>query len=410
VGIGLSISAPRPWLVCQIGAREHYVLARELHRRGLLRALVTDAWAPPESLGARLPGVSGRRLAERYDAGLGDANVVRFTGALAWFELLQRLHGRDGWGLVLARNRWFEAQAVRAMREGDLLAERPVVFAYSYAARDIFRAARAAGCQTVLGQIDPAITEEEIVAEAVDRHPELAPHWERAPQAYWDRWREECELADRILVNSEWAREALVRAGVEADKLRVVPLAYRPVGTPAARAWPTHFDDARPLRLLFLGSFILRKGAAELLEAARLLRDQPVELHIVGGSDIGVPDADRANPRLVFHGPVPRHEVHGHFAAADLFILPTLSDGFGLTLLEAQAHGLPAIASRRCGAVVRDGVNGLILETVTGASIAEAVGRYVRDPSLAQRHGNAATALSDFSPGSIGDRLLSVLD
>jgi len=410
VGIGLSIGAPRSWLVCQIGAREHYVLARELHRRGLLRALVTDAWAPPESLAARLPGVAGRRLAERYDAGLVDANVVRFTGALAWFELLQRLRSRGSWELLLARNRWFEGQVARAMHEGDLLADRPIVFAYSYAARDIFRAARAAGCETVLGQIDPAITEEEIVAEAVARHPELAPHWERAPQAYWDRWREECGLADRIVVNSEWAREALVRAGVDPDKLRIVPLAYRPVGTPAARAWPTRFDDARPLRLLFLGSFILRKGAAELLEAARLLRDQPVEFHIVGGSDIHVADADRANPRLVLHGPVQRHQVHRHFAAADLFILPTLSDGFGLTLLEAQAHGLPVIASRRCGAVVRDGVNGLVLESVTGASIAEAVRRYVRDASLAQRHGTAATALSHYSPDSVGDRLLSVLD
>jgi len=400
--------APRPWLVCQIGAREHYVLSRELHRRGLLRALVTDAWAPPESLAARLPGELGRRLAERYHAGLADANVVRFTGALAWFELLQRLRGRDGWELLLARNRWFEAQAARALREGDLLGERPVVFAYSYAARDIFRSARAAGCETVLGQIDPAIAEEDIVAEAVDRHADLAPRWQRAPARYWQIWREECELADRIIVNSEWAREGLLRAGISAEKLRVVPLAYAPVAQRAVRAVPARFDAARPLRILFLGSFILRKGAAELLEAVRDLHDLPVEFHIVGGTDLTISDAERSNPQLKFHGPVPRQQTHAHFAAADLFLLPTLSDGFGLTLLEALSHGLPVITSRHCGDVVRDGRDGIILDEVSGAAIADVIRRLLARPSdVSSLSAAAPIGCERFAPPHIVDQLLA---
>lgn len=402
------MTAQRPWLVCQIGAREHYVLARELHRRGRLRALVTDAWAPPASIAARLPGDVGRRLAERYDSGLADASVARFTGALAWFELVQRLRGRDGWELLLARNRWFEAQAVRALRESDLLAERPVVFAYSYAARDIFRAARARGCPTVLGQIDPAVAEEDVVAEAVNRHPELMPRWQRAPTNYWQHWREECELSDRIVVNSEWAREGLLRAGVVAEKLRVVPLAYEPVAASAVRPVPTRFDADRPLRILFLGSFILRKGAAELLRAARELRGLPVEFHIVGATDLTISDADRSNPGLKFHGPVPRQRVHAHFAAADLFLLPTLSDGFGLTLLEAKSHGLPVIASRRCGDVVTDGRDGIVLNEVSGAMIADVIRRLLAAPSEVSKLSAAAPLDCDrFAPAQIVDQLLS---
>jgi glycosyltransferase involved in cell wall biosynthesis len=45
------------------------------------------------------------------------------------------------------------------------------------------------------------------------------------------------------------------------------------------------------------------------------------------------------------------------YERADLFLFPTLSDGFGLTNLEAQAWSLPIVASRFCGEVVRDGVN-----------------------------------------------------
>jgi glycosyltransferase involved in cell wall biosynthesis len=57
-----------------------------------------------------------------------------------------------------------------------------------------------------------------------------------------------------------------------------------------------------------------------------------------------------------------------------------LSDGFGLTQLEAQAWKLPVIASRYCGEVVRDEVNGVVLEEVSGASIAEVLSELLREP------------------------------
>ena len=58
------------WVVCQIGAREHYAIARSLHRRGVLGRLITDAWIRPESSSrlfeagierALSPGVSLRK-------------------------------------------------------------------------------------------------------------------------------------------------------------------------------------------------------------------------------------------------------------------------------------------------------------------------------------------------------------
>ena len=64
------------------------------------------------------------------------------------------------------------------------------------------------------------------MAEEAARVPELAAEWQAAPPEYWDFWREECKLADRIVVNSEWAREGLVRGGVPAEKISIIPLAY----------------------------------------------------------------------------------------------------------------------------------------------------------------------------------------
>ena len=80
---------------------------------------------------------------------------------------------------------------------------------YSYTALEPFRYAKAHGWKTVLVQIDPGPEEERIVAEEAARVPELAGGWQPAPAEYWASWREECKLADRILVNSEWSREGV---------------------------------------------------------------------------------------------------------------------------------------------------------------------------------------------------------
>ena len=235
--------------------------------------------------------------------------------------------------------------------------------------------------------------------------------WKRAPAAYWSRWREEIAVADHVVVNSRWAWDGLVEAGVDPTKLVVVPLAYEGERKAVARDYPDRFSAERPLRVLFLGSLVIRKGIAELLEAAKLLADAPVEFHLVGREAIAFPDSAAANPKIIRHGAAVRGDVSAHYAAADVFILPSLSDGFGLTQIEAQAHGLPVIASRRCGEVVRDGENGLLLDEVSGRGIAAALRRYLDDPGALALHSSRATAnLDRFAPAVVIDHLIDAID
>ena len=193
-------------------------------------------------------------------------------------------------------------------------------------------------------------------------------------------WREECKLADRIVVNSEWSREGLVRGGVPSEKISVIPLAYEPeVGSGRLteprlqRKYPDRFTSERPMRVLFLGLINLRKGVARLLEAARILRNEPVEFWMVGPVEIANASIIEDAGRVKWFGPVTRKQAAEFYRNADVFILPTLSDGFAITQLEAQAHGLPIIASKFCGKVVENGVNGIILEEPSAACIAHAV-------------------------------------
>jgi glycosyltransferase involved in cell wall biosynthesis len=389
-------------------------------RRDMLRCLVTDAWVSPSSFLAK---VTGRRLADRFHNELSDAGVISFNSSLLLFEMLARARRLGEWETIVARNRWFQRKIVSSLRSQlSTISYQPILLSYSYTALEPFRYAKSQGWKTVLIQIDPGPEEERIVTEEVARVPELAGGWRPAPADYWASWREECGLADAIVVNSEWSREGLVRSGVPREKLTVIPLAYetpdigcrksaasaaasavKEVG--ALRSYPEHFTRERPMRVLFLGQVNLRKGVARLLEAAKILRDEPVEFWIVGPVQIANAETASENERVKWFGPVTRKKTAEKYRAADVFILPTLSDGFAITQLEAQACGLPVISSRFCGGVVESGRNGIILHEPTAACIADEIRDCVADPGRLQKLSAAARVSGDFTIDALAQRL-----
>lgn len=370
--------APRQWIVCQIGAREHYALARGLHRRGALDALVTDAWLPADSWLSSVARI-GQGLRQRHHLELDGARVHSFTAELLAFELRRRLaRSSDPWAATLRRNQWFQRQAARVLRRSRMPASQApdgtVVCSYSYAAEEILREARNLGLPSVLCQIDGGPAEEDLVAAHAAESWLASGADARAPAAYWDGWRRECELADGIVVNSGWSRDLLLRAGVPAAKLATIPLMYEPPSPSAVpKDFPQRFDERRPLRMLFLGTVCLRKGVQQLIEAVRRLPGMPIEYWIVGPATGSIPRELRALPALRWIDRVPRSAAASYYRRCDVFLFPTLSDGFGITQLEAQSAGMPVIASHHCGAVVDHGRNGLLLQSIAPDKIASAI-------------------------------------
>lgn len=453
------------WIVCQIGAREHYAIPQALDRAGVLGHLITDFWVPPGSLISRIPG--GRRLRDRWHPALTDAPVSAPNFRMLAFEARERLDKSDPWDRIIRRNVAFQHAACKILEKGNpkktasascrsienpfmdrtplqraphsgIVVDKPsardgrctTLFSYSYAALELFRFAKSRGWTTVLGQMDPGPEEERIVAEEHRRYPHLKSSWRPAPATYWDSWREEVELADRIIVNSEWSRECLLKSHVPAEKMEIIPLVYEAtsplvgssqlvVGREEEEARDKnvesfqHSDEpvthhspwgrrrssvegqegsisgrhpsSSPLRVLFLGQMNLRKGVGRLLEAIRMLKDIPLQLTLVGPSEID-PAAWGDLPNVSWVGPVARSQAREYYREADVFILPTLSDGFALTQLEALSHGLPVIASLRCGRVIEDGVHGLLLDSLEPTAIAEAIREFANHPTCPPRH------------------------
>ncbi len=386
--IELAPSKNAGWCCVQAGHREQYGIPRALKRAGALDKLITDLWAPPGSLVSMLAaGRLGRRLRDRFQRDLPIDKVKAFTWrALAW-ESTASLRRLRGSARVLARNEWWAALAARELRRQVEPSTR-YIFGYCYEALPYFLAARELGLAPVLGQIDPGPEEDRKVTEIVKRWPEYKNPFQPGTEEYYTRWREECRLAEHIVVNSEWSRAALVKAGIDDHKIKILPLVYTP--PPEAAGWgkvhPDAFSKARPLRVLFLGQCILRKGVAETIEAAQALADLPVEFTLVGNTDITALESHFGLARIRYFPRVSRAECHAFYREADVFLFPTHSDGFGLTQLEAQAWKLPIIASEFCAPVVEPGRTGWVLSNVSSRAMVQVINEILASPAeLARR-------------------------
>ncbi|MBS9392764.1 MAG: glycosyltransferase family 4 protein [Dolichospermum sp. LBC05a] len=390
------------WICCQLGAREHYSIPRALYQSQQINCLITDTWITNKSLFYYLAQGRLLNLRERFHPDLSPASVYSFTNSLISFELQQKVKQTSGWQKIIARNEWFQERTVDLLKQITpklaKLNQQPILFAYSYAALDILRYAKSQGWRTILGQIDPGIIEENIVREEHSKHKNCKSNWQPAPPQYWKNWQLECELADKIVVNSSWSNQALQQVCIPEKKIEVIPLAYE-LGqkfTNDVRTYPQSFSKKRPLKVLFLGQIIFRKGIASLLEAAKLLENKPIEFWLVGSLGITQPELAEYK-QIKWIGSVPRSATASYYREADVFLFPTLSDGFGLTQLEAQAWKLPIIASRFCGEVVKEQVNGLLLPEVTPEAIAEALNFCLDHPQHLQTFSDNSIHPSEYN-------------
>ena len=155
------------------------------------------------------------------------------------------------------------------------------------------------------------------------------------------------QAARRVIVTSEATARDLAPMGVPAERIRVVE--------PGTDRAPTHRADMNAeLRLLCVATLTSRKGHAVLLEALAGLQALDWTLHCVGSTQRDRPTGDRLQrlaielglaDRVHWHGELLEAAVAVHYAAADLFVLPSFHEGYGMVITEALAHGLPVVCT-----------------------------------------------------------------
>jgi len=228
---------------------------------------------------------------------------------------------------------------------------------------------------------------------------------------------EELEISQRDASESEIARaaasvvvwtddekEAVVNyCGVDSDNVSVIP-----PGVDLSRFHPMSQRQSRDYlgygpekNILFVGRLEPLKGIDNLFRAVASLENlKSITLSVVGGDGNSqekirleaLVKKMRLNQTVHFLGPIPQEELPIHYNAADVCVLPSYYESFGLAALEAAACGKPVVASEVGGlpAIVNDGVTGYLVPPKRMDVIAERLCELLEDDLLRVHMGTAA--------------------
>lgn len=215
---------------------------------------------------------------------------------------------------------------------------------------------------------------------------------------------------DAICVSNAVEGDQLARLyGAPRERLELVPSGvdhafFAPGDRRGARA-ALGLDD-RPTAL-FVGRIQPLKGLTVAVEAIALVANRRSRLVVVGGPSgpdgpaemddvLAAVDRHHLGDRVHFVDPQPHHLLSSWYRAADVVVVPSRSESFGLVALEAAACGIPVVASAVGGlrTLVADGVSGLLVGDRDPANFARAIDQVLADPVRAARMGADAEHLS----------------
>ena len=241
--------------------------------------------------------------------------------------------------------------------------------------------------------------------------------------------------ADAIIVSTEEEKQDAVRLyDAHPQKIKVIPAGvnldtFKPVNQSIARQ---RVGIHEKQVILYVGRIEPLKGIDVLLEAAALLdRSDDIRVLIVGGSPGNDAELDRLKAlttelgiesMVTFTGAIKQNKLPDYYSAADVFVLPSHSESFGLAALEAMACGTPVVVSRVGGlkTFIDNGESGYLVPwrcpepfvqrlemLLANPLLREAIGRAARAKALQMGWGHAADRMLGFYSSLLRDTLES---
>jgi glycosyltransferase involved in cell wall biosynthesis len=374
--------------------------ATHLAQHGVDVALI-QGWSPrdPDSLLVRLLArLSGHK---HLAAGLRKRRPEEFRGTIRTCAFAEFLHT----ALVLSSRKtglppmpqaaswaWsvFGGQTKRHLRDADVFHVRS-----GAGGGGAIEAAKRRGMKVVVDHsiAHPAFMKRVLKPEYDDAGAEfsLGP-----TDPLWARVLADCEAADVLLVSSDFVKQTFIEAGMRPEKIRVAYLGVRD----DFHALKQSYALAGRLRLVFTGSFGIRKGAKYILQALQMLDQQGVdyEFTVAGATNeaAGIIERFPVKGSVRFVGHIPQDNLKKLLAKSDIYLFPSLCEGFSSSLFEAMSAGVPVITTIESTARITDGVDGSVVPSKDAQAIADKIIWLRNNPAEFERIGrNAAQLVRD---------------
>lgn len=228
----------------------------------------------------------------------------------------------------------------------------------------------------------------EIQQQEASLFPALSSSLQAVREPEWKLRRKEQEiaLADHIFVASSITQKSLLIEGVNPEKITVIPYGA-----------PIHYFQPQPkldttFRALFVGRVGPRKGVHYLVQAWQQLQLHQAELMLVGINEFPPNWLSQLPDGICYVPSVPHATLNQYYSNANVFVFPSLVEGFGLVLLEAMACGIPIITTPNTAGpdIITDGIEGFIVPIRNREALIEKLEWCYQNPAELAEMGRAA--------------------
>lgn len=354
----------QPRILVSQPARQHtHQLVYALQEGGYLAKFITSIWYRPDrfpySLVNLLPSGLKRHIEKEVKKRYYENIDGRLVEVFPFFELIREGFDRSfrGYksdlGIYLGNqiHDWYVARRISGLRPD-------IVIGYETSALRTFKRAKGLNLITVL---DLAQVHYRFIELLRYRYPEFESVFaDKDIIGRVNRLKdEELKYTDYIITLSRFAEETLIAQGVPKDKIYLLNLGFEP--EQFSRKESYRKDGV--FKVLYVGTVTKRKGINLLLDACRRLGPKDIEVIVIGEIADARDVLKRYEGRYRYVSYLNHGELVSYYQDADLFVLPSYLDSWGMVVIEAMACGTPVIVSENTGAkdAVIDGVNGFIV-------------------------------------------------
>lgn len=348
------------YVVVHAGRRDNYEVAVALHQNNMLSCLVTDYYSPLDNpIFYKIVNYFGlfNLFNKRYNNELPSAKVVLGKKALL-ISVFMVLFKKNKWNNLKDKYLGVLANEISHKNKCSVLSMNTYAM---YAFKNIENGKK------VLFQFhpQPSFVKSEFLNE-IERFPEsrnsLSKEYELTlSDDDVHRLDMEAHEANLVLVASNFTKESLVSTGVHPDKIKVISYGVNLNQFKYVERTPS----TSQMNILFLGSLNQRKGIIYLLESLNSLKSTQIHLSIVGRGIFDKTILDNyQDVNLSIYENVSHSQLCKIIENSDVFVLPSIIEGFGQVILEAMSSGLVIICTKFSAGpdIIEDGIDGFVID------------------------------------------------